>query len=174
MGWVVSFTPRLLYPQGKSLWYPLDRRLGGPQSRSGRGGKEKNSQPVPGFEPPLIHPVAQRYTTELSQLHIYIYVYVYIYIYTYIHASVSKSFRTGRLKPKLQMVQLSATRCSCITILWVSLVSFAAITLCVASQRAFIVVVYFNNDSVWKLVDTSSYPLCHVEYDTKMVKNMRL
>jgi hypothetical protein len=23
----------------------LDRRLGGPQSRSGRGGKEKNSQP---------------------------------------------------------------------------------------------------------------------------------
>jgi hypothetical protein len=26
-------------------WYPLDRRLGGPQSRSGRGGEEKNSQP---------------------------------------------------------------------------------------------------------------------------------
>jgi hypothetical protein len=22
-----------LYPQGKSPWYPLDRRLGGPQSR---------------------------------------------------------------------------------------------------------------------------------------------
>jgi hypothetical protein len=32
-------------PQGKSLWYPLDRRLGGTQSRSGRGGEEKNSQP---------------------------------------------------------------------------------------------------------------------------------
>jgi len=28
-----SFTPRPLYPQGKSLWYPLDKRLGGPQSR---------------------------------------------------------------------------------------------------------------------------------------------
>jgi hypothetical protein len=28
---VVSFTPRPLYPQGKSPWYPLDRRLGGPQ-----------------------------------------------------------------------------------------------------------------------------------------------
>jgi hypothetical protein len=42
------------------------------------------------------------------------------------------------------MVQLSATRCSCIAILWVSLVSFAAITLCVGSQRVFIVVsVYF-------------------------------
>jgi hypothetical protein len=33
------------------------------------------------------------------------------------------------------MVQPSATRCSCIAILWFSLVSFAAITLCVASQR---------------------------------------
>jgi hypothetical protein len=48
---VVSFTPRPLYPQGKSPWYPLDRRLGGPQSRSGRGGEEKNSQPPPGIEP---------------------------------------------------------------------------------------------------------------------------
>jgi len=27
--WVVSFTPQPLYPQGKSPWYPLDRRLGG-------------------------------------------------------------------------------------------------------------------------------------------------
>jgi len=33
------------------------------------------------------------------------------------------------------MLQLSATKCSCISILWVSLVSFAAIILCVASQR---------------------------------------
>jgi hypothetical protein len=32
---MVSFTPRPLYPQGKSPWYPLDRRLGGPQSYSG-------------------------------------------------------------------------------------------------------------------------------------------
>jgi hypothetical protein len=29
---VVNFTPRPLYPQGKSPRYPLDRRLGGPQS----------------------------------------------------------------------------------------------------------------------------------------------
>jgi len=27
--WVVSFTSRPLYPQGKSSWYPMDRRLGG-------------------------------------------------------------------------------------------------------------------------------------------------
>jgi hypothetical protein len=50
------------------------------------------------------------------------------------------------------MVQLSATRCSCIAILWVSLVSFATMTLRVASQRVFIVVsVYFVIDSVRKL-----------------------
>jgi hypothetical protein len=46
----------------------LDRRLGGPQSRFGRGGKEKNSQPLPGLEPPITSPVAQRYTTELFRI----------------------------------------------------------------------------------------------------------
>jgi hypothetical protein len=51
MRWVVSFTPRSLYRQGKSPWYPLDRRFGGPHSRSGRGGKEKSSQPQPGLDP---------------------------------------------------------------------------------------------------------------------------
>jgi hypothetical protein len=35
----------------KSPWYPLDRRLGEPHSRSGHGGLEKNSQPPPGIEP---------------------------------------------------------------------------------------------------------------------------
>jgi hypothetical protein len=35
--WVVSFTPRPLYPR-----YPLDRRLGAPQRWSWRGGEEKN------------------------------------------------------------------------------------------------------------------------------------
>jgi hypothetical protein len=30
---------RPLYPQGKSPWYPLDRRLGGPQSQSGHTAK---------------------------------------------------------------------------------------------------------------------------------------
>jgi len=32
-------------PRGKSPRYPLDRRLGGPQSRSGRGGEVKNPYP---------------------------------------------------------------------------------------------------------------------------------
>jgi hypothetical protein len=56
--WVVSFTSRLLYPQGKSRRYSLDRRLRGPQSRSGGGGEEKNNQPLPELEPPIIQPVA--------------------------------------------------------------------------------------------------------------------
>ena len=34
-GWVVNATPRPLYPPGKTR-YPLYRRLGGPQGRSGR------------------------------------------------------------------------------------------------------------------------------------------
>jgi hypothetical protein len=53
-------------PQGKSPWYPLDRRLGGPQIQSGRGGEKKISQLLPGLEPPIIQLIAQRYTTELS------------------------------------------------------------------------------------------------------------
>jgi hypothetical protein len=56
-----------LHPKGRSPWYPLDRRVGGPQSRSGLGGEEIKSQPLPGLEPPIIQPVAQRYTTELSR-----------------------------------------------------------------------------------------------------------
>jgi hypothetical protein len=39
--WVVSFTARPLYPRGKSPRYPLDRILGGPQSRSRRRKEEK-------------------------------------------------------------------------------------------------------------------------------------
>jgi hypothetical protein len=49
-GWVVSFMPWPLYPQGKNPWYPLHRRLGGSQSWSGCGGEEKNSQPLLGHK----------------------------------------------------------------------------------------------------------------------------
>jgi hypothetical protein len=42
--------PAALLP-GKEPLYPLDARLGGPQSRSGHGGEEKNSQPPPGIDP---------------------------------------------------------------------------------------------------------------------------
>jgi hypothetical protein len=43
--------PDRFAPHGKSPWYPLNRRLGGPQIRSGCGDEEKNSQPPPGVEP---------------------------------------------------------------------------------------------------------------------------
>jgi hypothetical protein len=36
-------------------------------------------------------------------------------------------------------------------------VSFEAITLCVASQRVFIVVIYFDIDSIRKILDTTPY-----------------
>jgi hypothetical protein len=68
--WSASRSGRFT-PQGKGPWYPLDRRLGGSQSRSGHGGEEKNSQSLPGIEPPIIQPVAQRYTTELSDEYVF-------------------------------------------------------------------------------------------------------
>jgi hypothetical protein len=44
------FTPRERPPPPPAS-YLSDRRMGGPQSRSGHGVEEKNSQPPPGFEP---------------------------------------------------------------------------------------------------------------------------
>jgi len=57
---VVSFTHQLLWPQGKSPWYPLDRRLGGPQRWSGCSGEERDSQPPPKSKPGtlIVQPVA--------------------------------------------------------------------------------------------------------------------
>jgi hypothetical protein len=42
--------PAALFPQGKDTRYPLLRRLGRPQSRSGHGGHRKNPLPLPGIE----------------------------------------------------------------------------------------------------------------------------
>jgi hypothetical protein len=85
--------------------------------------------------------------------------YIHILALTHsIYEGVSNSFRTYRLERELQGIQLSATRCSCIAVLWVSLVNFAAITLCVASQWVFLVlVVYFVINSVRKLLGTPPY-----------------
>lgn len=65
----VSLTPRPLYV-GKYRRYPLNERLGGPKSRFGRFGEEKNPLPLSGFEPQTIQPIAFRYTdnTTLGQL----------------------------------------------------------------------------------------------------------
>jgi hypothetical protein len=53
-------------PPGKNTSYTLARGLGEPQSRSEHGTKEKNSQFLQRLEPPIIQPVAQRYTIQLS------------------------------------------------------------------------------------------------------------
>jgi hypothetical protein len=52
-GWVLSTTPRPLYTR-----YPLYRRLGGPQGRSGRARK---ISPQPGLDPRTVQPVAIPY-----------------------------------------------------------------------------------------------------------------
>jgi len=54
------YAPVALPPGKEEPLYPLDGRLGGPQSRSEGGGEEKNSQPLPGLEPTIIQPIAQR------------------------------------------------------------------------------------------------------------------
>jgi hypothetical protein len=53
--------PATLLP-GKSLRYPLDMRLGGPQSRSGRYGGEKKSLAPTGNRTPAVQSVARRYS----------------------------------------------------------------------------------------------------------------
>jgi hypothetical protein len=53
-------------PPGKSPWYPSDRMLDGSEIQYGSGGVEKNFQPLPGLEPPIIQPVAQRHTSSSS------------------------------------------------------------------------------------------------------------
>jgi hypothetical protein len=66
---VVSFTPQLLYSQGRSPWYPLDRRLGGPRAVLDAVVKRKIPSPYWELNPrtPIVQPIAQCYT-ELSWL----------------------------------------------------------------------------------------------------------
>jgi hypothetical protein len=48
--WVFRMTFLPLYPKPKGYQYHFNRRLGGPQSLSGRSGKQKNFIPLLGFE----------------------------------------------------------------------------------------------------------------------------
>jgi hypothetical protein len=47
---VQRHAPAALLP-GKSSWYPLDRRMGEPQSQYGHSDEEVISQPLLGIEP---------------------------------------------------------------------------------------------------------------------------
>jgi hypothetical protein len=66
MGWVVNTTPQPLYPPGKETQYPLYRRLGESQSRSGL--VRKNSPPS-GFDIRTVQPVASLYTDWAIPVH---------------------------------------------------------------------------------------------------------
>jgi hypothetical protein len=104
----------------------------------------------------LRHPYCWCICVVLYVCHINMNVVIWLLVYE--SFCVSESFGTGHLEQELQMVQFSATRCSCIAILWVSVVSFAVISLCVASQWVIPKIsIYFVTNSVWKLLDTSSY-----------------
>jgi hypothetical protein len=96
---VFSFTLWSLYAQRKSPRYPLDRRLGGPQSWSGRGSEEKNSQPLPGLKTLITQPIAQCYTTELSwlpvvttSLHLFAFFYSYSSNFSFVYFYVISIF----------------------------------------------------------------------------------
>jgi hypothetical protein len=62
--WVVSFTP-----EERTPWYRLDKSVSGPQSRSGRGGEEKNSETrrESNTRTPNIQPIAQRSTRKVKE-----------------------------------------------------------------------------------------------------------
>ena len=83
-GWVVSSTRRPVYPPGKTR-YPLYRRLGGPQGRSGLA---ENLVPI-GIRSRTVQPVVSRYTDWATwPTNMYVYIYIYIYICTYIYIYV--------------------------------------------------------------------------------------
>jgi hypothetical protein len=63
--WMVSFTPQQLYLHGKSPRYPLSRRLGGPQNRSGLREEEKKFLTLPGLQ---LRPLGVAIPTALSRL----------------------------------------------------------------------------------------------------------
>jgi hypothetical protein len=94
------------------LMHKSDRQVANTwhQIRSGSDSKEKIQTPIQQTEICFL-----LFSTHFIQLTIFL-----------LHLCVSKSFRTGHLEWELQMVQLSAIRWSCIAILWVRLVIFAA------------------------------------------------
>jgi hypothetical protein len=64
---VASFTPRPIYPQWKRSLYPLDRTLGGSQSRSGGYGAETN---LARNRNPVVQPVARHYADLATDSHV--------------------------------------------------------------------------------------------------------
>jgi hypothetical protein len=66
--WLVTFTPRPLYPRGKSHRYTLDRRLAGLQSQSGRSAEDKILDPTGTRTPNPRSSVASRYFLIIAEV----------------------------------------------------------------------------------------------------------
>jgi hypothetical protein len=64
--WVVILAPWPLHPGERAPWYPLDRRLGAPQSWSGWYAEEKNLLPLPKIKPWVSSMQPITIPTELS------------------------------------------------------------------------------------------------------------
>ena len=75
------YAPAVL-PPGRTQ-YPLYRKLGEPQGRSGR---VRKISPAPGFDPLTVQPVASRYTYYAIPAP---YIYIYIYTHTHTHTHIT-------------------------------------------------------------------------------------
>ena len=73
------FTPE------KETWYPLYRRLGGPQ---GRSGPARKISPPPGFDPRTVQPATSRYTDYTIPAHHIKVLYRNIFVF---HSSVTNT-----------------------------------------------------------------------------------
>jgi hypothetical protein len=96
MGWLAPCPGR--FTPGKETRYPLYRRLGGPQGRSGR---LRKLSPPPGFDPRTVQSVAIRYTDYAIPAHLYVVYTIYIVytiycmcmcMYIHIHTNVCSCF----------------------------------------------------------------------------------
>jgi len=68
---VVNFVPQLLQLR-KELWYPLNRRLSGLQSKPGHFRAGRSLMPVLGFETPTVQPIASYTGYTIPVSHVYV------------------------------------------------------------------------------------------------------
>jgi len=61
--------PQLLYLQGKSLWYPLGRSMGGLQSWSGHSGKREKFLAPASNRTPIVQPYTITYLNSSNMLY---------------------------------------------------------------------------------------------------------
>jgi hypothetical protein len=68
---VVNFMPQLLQPR-KELWYPLNRRLSGLQSKPGHVRAGRSLMPVLGFETQTVQPITSYTGYTIPASHVYV------------------------------------------------------------------------------------------------------